>query len=350
MASDDKRQRYKFVQEALEAVDVAVYLKKGKKVRLLSGYINCTDYVRMPGYGCIVFVGGGAPRFLWEYLSARIRWRVPLAIRLGADPVEARTSRLLDLWKTRNYIRYFKVKLNLWTQVFLLRHCNLCFAVSEALSEYLKTHYGVTNVFTLPRTIAVKDKTVEEDDLACKNGVLRILSITNLSYSEKYDGIMRIMDLLKNIPVSGSSIEWRILGGGEYGLKVHQAAQAFSHDRVSVSYLGFCSDVESHYRWADIFVYVSELDWLPNVLLEAKAFGLPILLHDYPPLRCIFPRGGALFFDANSKDDFYSALHQVKNMEVRLKMADINKCDIEAEYSAIVIGNRFKQALGWSLH
>jgi len=103
-----------------------------------------------------------------------------------------------------------------------------------------------------------------------------LLTVTNLRYKEKFKGIKHILEGIKTIFKNRDDIRYQIAGDGKYkeDLKEYLDNYPF-RDRVEV--LGYRKDIPRLLTSADLFIYVSYLDSLATVILEAQAAGLPIV-------------------------------------------------------------------------
>lgn len=103
-----------------------------------------------------------------------------------------------------------------------------------------------------------------------------VLTVTNLRYREKFDGVLTILDGLKPLFDEYEELRYRIAGSGNYldALRSYVDAYPYS-ERVEI--LGYREDVEDVLASGDVFAYVSYLDAYPTVILEAQSAGLPIV-------------------------------------------------------------------------
>ena len=86
--------------------------------------------------------------------------------------------------------------------------------------------------------------------------------------------------------------------------------QAQLPPELQVQLLGFVEDIDAQYSEADVFLYRSDHDASSNVLLEAKRWGLPVLVNDFPVFRTIVSdRVSGLLYKGNA--DFKSSLHRL---------------------------------------
>jgi glycosyltransferase involved in cell wall biosynthesis len=74
----------------------------------------------------------------------------------------------------------------------------------------------------------------------------------------------------------------------------------------SVSHAG----VEQTYHNADLFVFASSCENLPNILVEAMASGLPIASSNKGPMPEVLQDGG-LYFDPENEEEIYTALKKM---------------------------------------
>lgn len=103
-----------------------------------------------------------------------------------------------------------------------------------------------------------------------------ILTVTNLRYEEKFRGVRTILEGLQDAFDQYPKLRYAIAGDGAYSTELQEFLRDYPYeDRVFP--LGYRDDVPDILANADIFVYVSFLDALPTVVLEAQAAGLPVI-------------------------------------------------------------------------
>ncbi|MBI4365424.1 MAG: glycosyltransferase family 4 protein [Deltaproteobacteria bacterium] len=92
------------------------------------------------------------------------------------------------------------------------------------------------------------------------------------------------IDILLNAFARVQSNEWRLVLVGEGSDREKLEAQAQALGIASrVHFEGVATDPAPYYRAADIFVLPSRHEGTPNALMEAMAFGLPVVVSDGSP-------------------------------------------------------------------
>lgn len=84
----------------------------------------------------------------------------------------------------------------------------------------------------------------------------------------------------------------------------------------AVEYIGNVAynQLPVHYHAANLFIFASSCENMPNILLEAMASGLPIASSSYGPMPLILKDGGC-YFDPEKTDDIYNAIKSLVNSE-----------------------------------
>ncbi|PSP43351.1 glycosyl transferase family 1 [Halobacteriales archaeon QH_6_64_20] len=160
------------------------------------------------------------------------------------------------------------------------RVADALFVLSDVTRERLADRYPVERARTVGRPIPVSRYASNASDPARSRRDERVaLTVTNLRYEGKFDGVRTILDGLKSLFERDDSLRYRIAGAGRYlpALPEHVAEYPYG-ERVDV--LGWREDVPDLLSAADLFVYVSYLDSISTAVLEAQAAGLPVVAGD----------------------------------------------------------------------
>jgi glycosyltransferase involved in cell wall biosynthesis len=152
--------------------------------------------------------------------------------------------------------------------------------------------------------------------------VLRLLYV---SIQMPYKHHIEVIDAVVELRRRGILVELQMAGGGFgfYGQKVKDHCVAVDPDENYIHNLGHVSFEELHilYAKADIFIFASSCENLPNILIEAMASGLPIACSDKGPMPEVLGDAG-LYFNPESVDSIAGAIEAlVKNPELRKTIA-----------------------------
>ena len=145
--------------------------------------------------------------------------------------------------------------------------------ISDTTSETFREQYPVTQYSVIGRPV---DTDRYGTGRASDRETFDLLTVTNLRYEEKYDGVLTVLRALQPLFEEYPTLQYRVAGGGQYLEALHEYLADYEYaDRVTV--LGFVEAVEDEFASADAFAYVSFLDAYPTVVLEAQAAGLPVI-------------------------------------------------------------------------
>lgn len=113
-------------------------------------------------------------------------------------------------------------------------------------------------------------------ELGISDGETVLLNVGRLSYEKNQVELVRLALQLKE-----RDLEFRIVivGHGDLGPGLELLSERLGVAR-EVIFTGRRNDPQSFYRCADVFVLPSLFEGLPNAVLEAQAFGLPVIAYD----------------------------------------------------------------------
>ncbi len=137
---------------------------------------------------------------------------------------------------------------------------------------------------------------------------INLLTVTNLKYKEKMSGVQVILEYLRDFNTYGEfEVQMDIVGGGDYLDELSTfLSEEYDSSRVIVNIHGFQKELEPFYKKADIFVYHSTLDSVPNVILEAMSYQLPVIYYNFEPFKFILDNQGGIPFE--DKKSFHDSL------------------------------------------
>lgn len=132
---------------------------------------------------------------------------------------------------------------------------------------------------------------IEEDTIA--------LTVTNLKFKAKFDGVKTALSELAPLLRSDSEVAYVVAGGGRYESELRESLERRFEEPVrdQVYLPGYVDEVSDLYAAADLFVYVSYRDGYPNAVLEAQTAELPVVANAAHGMRDQITHGttGLLF-------------------------------------------------------
>ena len=107
----------------------------------------------------------------------------------------------------------------------------------------------------------------------------KILVVGRLVEQKGIDILIRAFSLIRD-----NLIDWHleIIGDGKLSSELYQLARQ-NKILPNTSFKGYQSNISPFYHEASIFVLPSRYEGMPNVLLEAMSYGLPVIVSDASP-------------------------------------------------------------------
>ena len=274
-------------------------------------------------------------------------------VSLGGDPITGRLDLLTTMNKTQIVNRY-KYKLLCYLNLhYVFKNCRYFMVNSHYLRNQLLHnyhHFKNKDIYVIPQpmpVITASRPKVKWND----NTYIRLLTVTNLAYRAKYYGVLELVDFLQKY-AGQDKLNYRLVfdiyGGGnlENHLRKKLEPKAGIGDKLSIRFHGFVEHLQSIYKIAHVFLYSSNIDSLPRVLLEAQAAGLPILVNDFEPFREIVRNGyNGLLYKSGDFDDFKAKLHiLVTDPCLRHSLGKHSLENLKSNYSFNAIGAKLESS------
>ena len=212
------------------------------------------------------------------------QYNVPTVIKLGGNLWRTNYDKLAEHWTDGHYLSFVAR----CGQITLNRVVCLQAAGFLVVSEALKCTV-IERTRRPEREVQVVHIPVKFEQYANGNRVAGrrclnvgdaplILSVTNLNFRGKFEGVCQAIDELEPI-LRKRGITYVIAGGGRYlgALREYIETEVSPIVRKRIRLPGFVGDIANVYAAADLFVYLSNIDGYPNVILEAQAAGLPVV-------------------------------------------------------------------------
>lgn len=199
----------------------------------------------------------------------------------------------------------------------------VCPMFARMLSE--RSRVAPVGVATLP--IEVNDwpmVTHEEDQL-------ELVTLTNANYRGKID------PLIEHATAVDSWLErtgghWRIGGRGSYKDDLSRAVAGLDN----VEFDGFIDSGEA-LRTANCMLHLSNLDGLPNSILEGMAAGLPVITNDFPS----FVEYGWPITVVSGSEELLAALETARSPGWRMAVGEAGRTHVEQNHSPEAVGREY---------
>ena len=307
LATADNRKRYRFLIKPLKIKRHVPVLFKNSTVwfyplRLILFALRHRD-------ADLVILFGGGLKNAMGFLAARMIQAV-VVIRLGGNPETALKSFIKGVIHQKKIATYFKLQIDSSFTHILLRKADAFFIVNNSLRKYVEQYAKhKARTWVVPQF----SEPCEYSRVYSIESSRNLLTIANLNFQEKAEGVIWMIRKLRNFKEKYNiAMTFCIVGGGAFLEIVKKEAELLSDKEgaLNIKIEGFKKDVVDYYRWAGIFIYNSQLDATPNVILEAKAHGLPVLINDFEPFRNLVSDGISGYFYANG-NEFERKLHNL---------------------------------------
>lgn len=162
---------------------------------------------------------------------------------------------------------------------------------------------------------------------------IRCLYVSNaLPYKHQWNVVAAVAELRKK----GLDLELHLVGGGEGVARTRLDAQIrhSDPDRRFVTQREFVpqNTLPDLLGQADLFVFASSCENMPNTLLEAMAAGLPIACSNRGPMPEVLDDGG-VYFDPEDVDSTAGAIEQLITDPIRRTMLAARSKALSQQYS-----------------
>lgn len=326
--------RYRFISEPLtrRGHDVAL-LETDSILSASLRFIKLSIGNNKPD--ALIGVGCGA-KVLILFGLCRLR-NVPFIIRVGGDSVAVARSTVQSAWSHRKPVAFMRACSNYLSAKALFAKGKYFAAVNPVISKSIKRlSHTIPVIAIVPQycSVGVARECYRINDPAI------VLTVTNLRYKDKADGVIwQARVLIEYVKATRQKVEFRVAGGGLFFSYVQAAIrQEALPQELDIILLGYMNDLDGEYLSADIFIYRSSRDGTPNVLLEAKRLGVPILVNCYEGFFYVVRNGwSALIYQGEV--DFAVCFKKLLNCKnLRIKLATNGRLDCGQRFSIEAVG------------
>ena len=192
--------------------------------------------------------------------------------------------------------------------IFLTRYAGSIIQQSTGkLAQIAYIPHGVSDAF---RRVKLKEPRQNQDNYRVK-----CLYVSNIA---PYKHQWHVVSAVKKLRDKGVNLGLTLTGGGAAAKandsmrRLNDALDVADPNREFVQVLGYIDqkDLPDLLSQADIFVFASSCENMPNTLVEAMATGLPIACSNRGPMPEMLDDGG-VYFDPENCDSIASAIEEL---------------------------------------
>ena len=201
------------------------------------------------------------------------KYKLPYVIRFGGGDIPGFQERFTKVYK---FIGPFEKRI--W------KCADALVANSSGLKKLAEGFYNKREILVIPNGVdsrAFSDEEVAEYVKTKYNDdVIRLLFVSRLIERKGLQFLLpQLNDIRCQCRNSGKSVRLSVVGDGPYREElVRIAKESNVFDIVKFYGQKAKSELPEYYSQADIFVFPSKKEGMPNVVLEAMSYGLPVVM------------------------------------------------------------------------
>jgi glycosyltransferase involved in cell wall biosynthesis len=276
----------------------------------------------------------------------------PFVVRAAGDIFEDYRTNMAYYRKRRQIVRLMHRWLIHRMGLFVMHHSNGIITVANHLKEKILSQAGgsLPSIEIVPVPCDISRFTDASADCVSDAQLGRkriILTVTNLNFEEKLEGLKKALPPLANVLEQRQDVVFLVAGDGFFFDEIKNYIEKHHPDLLKkkrIILLGFVQEIEKLYALADIVVYYSFRDGCPNVMLEAWAARKPLVVNDSDWAREHVNKGTALIARDGSE-----LIEQVEMLldsaEAREELSDKGYEYVSRNYNSEVVGKKLENAL-----
>lgn len=193
-------------------------------------------------------------------------------------------------------------------------------------SKYLKEKLCIARAIVIPNAVDLKKFAVTK--LQDKEEI-NIVTTSKFYFGDKARSILTILEILNGLPDSiKKRINYYILGNGKFLEGTAKEAAKYS---IRHSFAGW-QDPRHYFSKADLFLYYSEHDNMPNAVLEAMAAGLPVIANQVGAVGEMIDVGKDGFIAQNEEEYRSYLISLIEDFSLRRQIGQMAREKIEERF------------------
>lgn len=170
-----------------------------------------------------------------------------------------------------------------------------------------------------------------------------VLFVGRLDENKRPEMFVRLAEAILRTH-QGIPLKFMIAGDGPLRSQLEDLATRLGMTEQELSFLGPVDDINTVYRNSHILVLTSNSEGTPNVILEAMAFGLPVVATRVGGTIEILGDGRGLLVDRDDGDGLVEAVsHLIGDTELRAELGRRGKAYVERDHSIDYLETRLPE-------
>jgi glycosyltransferase involved in cell wall biosynthesis len=215
-----------------------------------------------------------------------------------------------------------------WLAKAILRHADGFIAVSSGMATIARRRAGVEPV----GVAGLAKRTDEWPTVDHTEPTVRAITLTNADYFEKVEPTVRWADVFEAWADTHGGV-WHVYGAGMHTEWLDAALAQYDH----VAFRGYTETPNETIADYNTMIHLSELDALPNSVLEGFASGLPVITNDFYS----FTDTAAPLSVVHGASDFRAQLGQLSAPDERRARGERNLEYIREHHTPAAVGEQY---------
>jgi glycosyltransferase involved in cell wall biosynthesis len=176
-----------------------------------------------------------------------------------------------------------------------------------------------------------------------KNKPLNIIFVGRLDENKRPERFVELAHCLrKNLP--HLNLNFLVAGDGPLRPRLENQVQKLGLSKKEFSFLGVIEDMSDVYKSADALVLTSKQEGTPNVILEAMAYGVPVLATRVGGIPEILSEKCGILVDPDDQTELHAAAARlISNPDLRSKFVIEGKKYVEENHSIEYLQNKLTE-------